>query len=99
MGSRLDKAEAGQGITGEQAFVPETDEAVGHLVGVEAQVFGPELLRRPPVADADIDQNALAGEGVEYAVCGHGWGLLSCGLGVHFDVKTFLGKLKYRLEI
>jgi hypothetical protein len=65
MGAAFDQGEAGGGFPGEEPLVAEADQPVGHHIGFEPDVFGPEFLAAAPVAHADVDEHALTGEDVE----------------------------------
>ena len=51
----FDQGEPLQRFLGQELLVPEADQPVGHVVRVQAQVFGIEFARRPPVADRHVD--------------------------------------------
>ena len=70
MGAALDEREVGGGGFGQKPFVAEADQPVGDSVGREPEIFGPEFLAAAPVAHADVDEHALAGEDVEQVVHG-----------------------------
>jgi len=42
--------------------VTETDQPVGDIVRLKADVLGFEFLVRPPVTDGRVDEHTLAGE-------------------------------------
>jgi len=68
MGAPFDESEIGGGFLGQKPLVTEADESVGHSIGLEPDVFGPEFLAAAPVAHADVDEHTLTGEDVEQVV-------------------------------
>ena len=61
----LDQAESLQSLGWQQPFVPQVNQSVTDVVWIEPEVFGPEFLGRPPIADRHADENAFTGERVQ----------------------------------
>jgi hypothetical protein len=65
VGAAFDKAQVGGGFLGQEPFVAEADEPVGNILSVKSEIFGFKLFAAPPIADADVNKDALLREHVE----------------------------------
>jgi hypothetical protein len=61
----FDEGQGRGGFPGQEPFVPETDKPRRDLVRFQSDVFRPEFLVSPPVADTHAEEHAFPREGLE----------------------------------
>jgi len=92
----FDQGECLEGFLWDEAFVPELNESVGDVCGIEPEVFGIEFFATAPVADGGCDKDSPAADAIEEGLIGivgvggvhviiGGWFVVGVGLLVWFS--------------